>query len=234
MKTNPRLRFMLLMCGLCVLVEPAMAKPKRPRTSDTLASYVERVQAHQSAAAPTLGSVWTTSARLINPASDNKARNIDDPIIIRIIEQTRAEAESNLKTQRNLQANSGVDSFFGQLGPRNGFRSILSANSNSKLQGQGQTASSSLLTTSLGGHVAQVLPNGALIIEAMREIEMDGQRQSIIVRGVVRPDDISPDNVVLSTQVSDLEVELKGKGVISDATHRPNFVVRWLLRLLTF
>jgi flagellar L-ring protein FlgH len=54
------------------------------------------------------------------------------------------------------------------------------------------------------------------------------------VRGLARPGDISPGNMVSSTSLSNLEVEVKGKGVVSDGTRGPNPIVRLMLRLLTF
>ena len=60
------------------------------------------------------------------------------------------------------------------------------------------------------------------------------QTQTIILRGVVRPGDISSSNSVPSTSLSDLELELKGKGVVSDATRQPNLFVRLLMKLLNF
>jgi flagellar L-ring protein precursor FlgH len=63
---------------------------------------------------------------------------------------------------------------------------------------------------------------------------MNNERQKVLVRGLVRPGDVAADNSVLSTAMSDLEIELKGKGVISDANRPPNFLVRWLMKLVNF
>ncbi len=79
-----------------------------------------------------------------------------------------------------------------------------------------------------------VLPNGNLVVEAKRDVLMNNERQTIWLRGVARPGDLGANNAVLSTQLSNLEVELKGKGVISEGTRQPNLAVRILMRLLTF
>jgi hypothetical protein len=47
--------------------------------------------------------------------------------------------------------------------------------------------------------VSDVLPNGDLVVEGVREIEINGDRQIVVLTGVVRPWDINPTNVVLST-----------------------------------
>ena len=67
-----------------------------------------------------------------------------------------------------------------------------------------------------------VLPSGNLVIEARRSVTANNERQTVLLRGVARPGDLTPDNTVLSTQLSDLEVELKGHGVLSDAARPPD------------
>jgi len=54
------------------------------------------------------------------------------------------------------------------------------------------------------------------------------------VRGMVRPGDISPNNTVASTSLSNLEIEMKGKGIISDSVRKPNPITRAVLWLLNF
>jgi len=78
------------------------------------------------------------------------------------------------------------------------------------------------------------LPNGFLVIEAVRQMFMNNQHQTVIIHGVVRPGDIGPNNAVASTAISNLEVELKGKGVISDGVAPPNLLVRLVLKLVGF
>jgi flagellar L-ring protein precursor FlgH len=63
---------------------------------------------------------------------------------------------------------------------------------------------------------------------------MNNERQTVLVRGLVRPGDISPANSVLSNNVGNLELELKGKGVLSDGTRPPNLLVRLMLKLVGF
>jgi len=79
-----------------------------------------------------------------------------------------------------------------------------------------------------------VLPNGNLVVEAERQVSFNQEDQTIILRGVVRPGDILSNNSVPSTSLSDLELEVKGKGVVSDAVRQPNVFVRLLMKLLNF
>jgi flagellar L-ring protein FlgH len=102
------------------------------------------------------------------------------------------------------------------------------------LNGQAQTSSDSALTTSLSGRVVDVLPNGYLVIEARRQVYMNNQHQAVVIHGVVRPGDITSSNIIPSTSVNNLELELQGKGVISDGVAPPNPLVRLIMKVLGF
>jgi flagellar L-ring protein precursor FlgH len=82
--------------------------------------------------------------------------------------------------------------------------------------------------------VIAVLPSGNLVVEAQRKIFMNNQHEDVTVRGVVRPNDIGSTNTVPSTALSNLEIEMKGKGIIADSTRPPNFLTRMLLWLTGF
>jgi flagellar L-ring protein precursor FlgH len=72
-----------------------------------------------------------------------------------------------------------------------------------------------------------VLPGGNLVIEARRQIQVNGERETLTLRGIVRPEDIGPSNAVLSTAIADLVLEYGGKGVIG-ANLKPSFLFRIL------
>jgi flagellar L-ring protein precursor FlgH len=221
--------------GLSLLLPlPGLSAKEKPKPAhDQLADYVARVRA-ATGAAPTTGSVWTPQSPYSDLASDYKARNINDLIVIQVVEQTSAAADGSVKSQRTFSASSSITGLFGTLGPNNALQNIFSPSSSRSLNGQAQTSSDSSLTTSLAGRVADVLPNGFLVIEAVREVEVNNQHQTLIVRGVVRPGDLTASNTVPSTAISNLEVELKGHGVISDGVQPPNRVVRAILKIVGF
>ncbi len=200
----------------------------------SLKDYLARVQSSRTVTSGTsLGSVWRDDGRLIDLASDYKARNLGDLVTVQIVEQTTSEASASVASARKLDANSGILALAGQM-DTNGVAALFSPHSNQTLQGQGQTASKSKLATALTGRVVAVLESGELVIQAERDVLMNNERQHIIVRGIARSGDLSPENVVLSSRLSDLQIELLGKGIISDGVRPPNVIVRWLLRLIGF
>jgi len=229
------LTFLLLATGALGQRRAAAPAPATPiNAQQALAAYLSRVREVAGATTTTTGSLWTEGGRYANLSSDYKAQNVNDLITIHILEATQATGSGTLQSKRQFDATSSVSGLFGTLGPNNALQNLFTPNSATDLNGQAQTASSSQLQTSLTGRVADVLPNGFLVIEAVRTISMSNEQQTVIVHGVVRPADIAPDNSVLSTQIGELEVDLLGKGVISDNTRPPAVWMRILLHFLTF
>lgn len=230
-----RLKFacaLVICAGLCST--SAMAKDKK-KSESSAKDYVAKLQAAftQPQGPSSSGSLWRDSGGLASIASDYKARSVGDLVVISIVEQTLAQASGTVATQRTFSANSGVTGLVGRINT-GGANPLVGANSDTQLKGQAQTASTTSLRTSVAGQVIAALPNGDLVIEAHREVLMNNEHQTVFLRGVARPGDLSVNNVVLSTQLSSLEVELRGKGVISENTRQPNWIVRALMRLLTF
>jgi flagellar L-ring protein precursor FlgH len=79
-----------------------------------------------------------------------------------------------------------------------------------------------------------VLPNGGLVVEASKDIQVNSERQTITVRGVIRPADIDSTNSVQSNRLGELEVRVNGKGVVGDAIRRPFILYRLLMGILPF
>ena len=75
--------------------------------------------------------------------------------------------------------------------------------------------------------VVEVLPNGDLVLEGARELDINGDRQIVVLTGVIRPADVSRTNVVLSTSIGQLSIRYFGRGLIKD-----NLKPGWLVRVL--
>jgi len=220
-----------------VVASANSAKPKKPSSPtlpSTLQQYLQRVQGQASPAANSLGSLWPLAGGpLTDLATDYKARRLNDLVIIRIVEQTLAQASGDVTAQRGFSTSSGITGIAGRVNT-GGVNPLFAANSSNNLKGTGSANSQSLLQANLSGRVVAVLPNGNLVVEAERQVSFNQQNQTIILRGVVRPGDIASDNSVPSTSVSDLELEMKGKGVVSDAVRQPNVFMRLLMKLVNF
>lgn len=217
----------------------AAAKAKQAKEAATppdvaLRQYIERVRAEKAAEVLTAGSIWTPVGRLTNLVSDVKAVRAHDPIAVVVSESLAASTDGTVKNQRASAASSQVSALLGKLSAANALNNLLNQASSSSLNAQGQSVTNSSITTTLGGEVADVLPNGMLVIQVVRQLTFNQQTQLIQLRGLVRPEDVNAQNQVLSTAITDMELEVAGKGIVSDATYRQNPLVRFLERIMVF
>jgi flagellar L-ring protein precursor FlgH len=200
----------------------------------SLAAYLQRVKAETQDSKPADGAIWTESGRLARFSTDMRAMRPHDLISVVVQESLASETDGTVKGSRASTAASQVSTLIGKLKAGNALQNLLNATASSSLGAAGQSSTNSSLTTTLGGQVLEVLPNGTLVIEAARQVEFAQQTQTIVLRGLVRPEDISQQNQVLSTAISSLELEVKGKGIVNDSTYRQNPLVRLIERILVF
>jgi len=213
----------------------AFAKLLSRNPQQTREEYIARIQ-QQTPSVPTetpLGSLWVNGGALTNLQVDYKASRLNDLVTIIVLQNTTAQATGNTSTQRDFNTQSGISGLAGHIST-SGVTDLLTAQSSTKLKGSGSTDASTVMKTNLAGQVVAVLPNGNMVVEAQRMVTINNQKETMVVRGVLRPGDVSPDNTALSTALANLEIELKGKGVVSDANRPPNPLVRALLWVIGF
>jgi flagellar L-ring protein FlgH len=209
-------------------------EPKPNVAAASLTSYLERVRADNSNVQAAPGSIWTDSGRLTRMTTDVRAMRPHDLIQVVVAESLASSTDGTVKNSRASNATSGISGLLGTLKAGNALQNLITQNSTAGLNAQGTSATDSSLSTTFGGQVVEVLPNGMLVIEAARQVEFSQQTQTILLRGLVRPEDISQQNQVFSTAISSLELEVRGKGIINDYTHRQNPLVRFLQQILIF
>ena len=195
--------------------------------------YIARLQEQEAPKTEhTVGSLWTPGD-VGDLSTDYKARKLNDTVVILVSVQTNAAQSGDVNSARAFQTSSAITGLAGDVNTK-GLNPLLNANSNTTLKGSGATDSSTTFQTSMTAQVIAVLPSGNLVVEAQRKIFMNNQHEDITIRGIVRPNDIGSNNTVPSTALSNLEIEMKGKGIIADSTRPPNRITRALLWLLGF
>ncbi|MGA2273738.1 MAG: flagellar basal body L-ring protein FlgH [Bryobacteraceae bacterium] len=216
---------------------PIWAKKKKPATAgaNPLDRYVAESEARSAVAPPASpGSIWQAGSRLADAARDVRASQVDDVLTIVVAEEASAVTTGVTKTSRASSATNAVNSLAGINPPGGSLVNLANMAGSWQLNGQGTTSRTTTLTTTLTARVTHVLPNGGLVVEASKEIQVNSEHQLITVRGVVRPADIDTTNSVQSSRLAQLEVHIDGKGVVNDAIRRPNFLYRLMMWLLPF
>ncbi len=214
------------------LLTPIKKKPAEPSALD---KYVQSAMSEGSTSGTpsSPGSIWNQSSRLTDLSTDIRASQVNDVVTIMVNEQASAVATGDVNTSRVSTAASSITSLVGPKSATGALSNLLNSSTNLALKGTGETSRGVQLTTNLTARVTQVLPNGYLVVEGTKEVQVNSEHQTVTVRGVIRPADLSG-NVITSDQVADLEIKVDGKGVINDAVRRPNLLYRILLGILPF
>ncbi len=175
---------------------------------------------------------------------DDRARRIGDIVMVDIVENSKSKLKAETKSDKDNSVEFGVENYFGAgsfngsllgqvggpsfgwTGPT-GTTPMISANVNNKFKSKGETKRESTVTATIACRVVNILPGGVMQIEGARQTRVNDENQIIVVRGLIRPTDIDPDNTVPSTSVADAQIEYYGEGVLADR-QKPG----WLTRIL--
>jgi flagellar L-ring protein precursor FlgH len=230
-----RLAAALMLLSAAPFAHAMFPKKAKANPDQLRVDYISRLQQQDvhPADGRTVGSLWSPSNTLGDLSTDYKARKLNDTITILVGVQTTAAQSGDATASRTVAVNSAITGLAGGV-DTSAMNPLLAANSASSLKGSGATASNTTFQTTLTGQVIAVLPSGNLVIEAQRRIFMNNQHEDVTVRGVVRPNDIGPSNTVSSASLSNLEIEMKGKGIIADSTRNLNPVTRAIMWLIGF
>jgi flagellar L-ring protein precursor FlgH len=203
-----------------------------PSPLDRFVADARARTADAPAAAP--GGIWMPGSRLADAARDLRASQIDDLITILVVENASAVVSGTTKTGRSSSTANSITALAGLTKATGPWANLAGVTGNTQLNGQGSTSRGVVITTTLTARVSSVLPNGAMLVEATKDVDVNSERQTITVRGIVRPADVGSDNTVRSDHLGQLELRVNGKGVVGDAIKRPFVLWRLLLGLLPF
>jgi flagellar L-ring protein precursor FlgH len=219
-----------------LLVVPA-AEPKKKKavSSSAVDAYVrDATQRDAIQEANSSGSLWSPSSRLADLGRDLRASQVDDLVTIVVAENASAVSTGTVKTARTASVNNSITAAAGKTSAGGALANLANMSGAQSLNGQGTTTRTTTLNATLTARVTRQLPNGYLVIEGSKVVLVNGERQTVTVRGVVRPADLAADNSIQSNRLAQMEVEINGKGVVNDSIHRPFFLYRVLLGLLPF
>ena len=153
--------------------------------------------------------------------ADKRARSVGDLVTIVVQEDTSATKDNSTKTSRKTDVDASVSTFLypatvSKMLTRNGQMPAMKFDSANSFDGSGAINNSEKLVGRIAVRVVDVLPNRDLVLEGTRETAFSGEEQTMILRGVVRPDDIAANNTVFSYNLADVSIKFVSKGTISD------------------
>lgn len=206
----------------------AAAPPKQSTSYDELYNrYLSsaRQMAQTGGVQPAASFSW-----MANLGLDARARNVNDLVTVRVSESIVATGTADSTLSKSSSGSGSVSKLFGVdsklpswLDPTN----LASTESDTQFKGGGTTTRSGELVATMTARVVEVLPNGDLVLEGAREIDINGDRQVVVLTGVARQADVNANNVIPSTSIGQLRILYFGRGLMKD-----NLKPGWLIRVL--
>jgi flagellar L-ring protein precursor FlgH len=200
---------------LVMTLMPGVALAQSPNPKNLDEQYAAYLEAARKP--PVTNGFWIS-----NLVTDASARRKNDLVTIRVQEEVTASGAADLSIGKK---SSAAVAFPGSIGTQ--INKVLPMSSDTAASGQGSTSRTTSMTAMMTGVVKDVLPNGDLVIEGLREIDINGDRQVVVLTGVVRVLDILPGNIAPSTRIGQLRIRSVSQGVMKDS-----LTPGWLIRVL--
>jgi flagellar L-ring protein precursor FlgH len=145
--------------------------------------------------------------------ADSKASAVGDLVTIIVKESSTAKQDTSIERKKESSTDAAITTFLFASDKhlvKDGEKPNFEWASTRASSGEGKSDSSAEIETKVTARVIDVQPNGNLLIEATREIEIGGSALKIVLTGLVRPDDIASDNTVESTYIADAKISYEG------------------------
>jgi flagellar L-ring protein FlgH len=159
---------------------------------------------------------------------DQIAHRVGDVIVVRVDEADSASRNAGTELGRKGSTELGAPTaLVGAVTGGADLAGLGSWSSESKFTGKGKTVRSGRVIATLPVRVRRVLPNGDLYVEGSKVVLIGNEEQHLYVSGVIRSEDILPDDSVPSGRIADAEIEYVGRGDIADQQRQG-----WLTRIV--
>lgn len=198
---------------------------------------------------PAPGSIWPGEMAASSLFTDKKAMYVNDIVTIVIDESSRGGNSADTKTSKDTKTFAGISSFLGvekYIARRNKDLTdgdifsggtepsiYIEGSSKNSLAGKGATSRDGTLKARITARVIEVLDNRNLVIEGRRQLMVNAEDQYIVITGIIRPEDITSDNMISSQYIADARIVYTGNGVINDKM-RPGWLTRMIDRTWPF
>lgn len=159
---------------------------------------------------------------------DDRARRVGDVLTITLSERTVSSksAGSDISKESSISLNAGP--VLGREVTYNGYTMETEIEHEREFEGSAQADQRNQLQGSITVTVARVLPNGLLEVRGEKWLTLNRGEEYIRLRGLVRPNDINPDNTIPSTRVADVRIAYSGTGELAESNRQG-----WLSRFFT-
>lgn len=149
--------------------------------------------------------------------SDPRAHRVGDILTVVLEESTQASKKATTSTSKTDKTSIDAPVVLGQGLSINGKAASVGLNGDRSFSGDGSSSQSNQLSGQITVTVSQRLTNGNLMIRGEKWLTINQGQELVRISGIVRPQDINPDNSVSSSRVADARIGYTGRGSLADA-----------------
>ena len=160
---------------------------------------------------PSYGSIYSSNKGSLF-AMESRANRVGDILTVSFTESFQATKSQNAATSKSSENSVTLPTVVDNIVPG---ADLFAGSGESTFTGSGSTAQSNSLTGSVSVHVVRVFDNGNLEIMGQKKLTLNNGDEYIRVTGIVRPRDISADNVVQSDRIANANIDYIGAGDIA-------------------
>ena len=150
--------------------------------------------------------------------TDQQARRVGDIITVIFDESYKSSKSAETKADKKSESKTTAPSIFGSAASLSGYTLDMDTSSEQKFKGKGDADRSNSLRGQISVTVSEVLPSGVLRIRGEKWLTLSDGDEYIRIKGLIRPQDISPSNTIISSKVADARISFGGKGSLNNAT----------------
>lgn len=178
----------------------------------------QEIQAQKVCVAPPAATIYTTS-----PAEKTNAPKLHDLVKVLVREISSASTDGKTTINKDTQFDASLKKYISWDGKPlndNGGLPAISLEGKLKTDNNAGTSKTMRMAAIIKAEVVEVLPNGNLVIEAVKERTVNQENETMTLTGVIDPDDLDATGTIVSDDIAQLKVVYKGKGSVSDAQKR--------------
>lgn len=171
---------------------------------------------------PTSGAIYRAGSYAAL-TEDSRARRVGDLLTVVLVERTQASKSASADTSRDSNTALTLPA-----APPFSYvpGGLTSGGTTQSFKGSGSAAQANRLDGEITVTVAQLLPGGTLMVRGRKLIGLNRGEEFIELSGIIRPEDIGPDNRIASTRLADARIAYRGTGEIAAQSRQG-----WLARL---
>ncbi|MEH6558612.1 MAG: flagellar basal body L-ring protein FlgH [Oceanicoccus sp.] len=148
---------------------------------------------------------------------DLKANRVGDIVSVILSERTQSSKTADTEIKKESSVTFDAGTVLGVSPSYGGYNMGTDITQDRELKGEAGSDQSNSLTGSIAVTISEILPNGLMVVRGEKWMTLNRGQEFIRIQGLIRPEDIQPDNTILSTRLADARITYSGTGDLADA-----------------